>query len=111
MASVRLISNDRRKIEDAVTRYVAALRRAHPEVERVLWFGSRTRGCPAPGSDVDLCLVLSHSARRFRDRVPEYLPGAFPVGLDLHPYTREKLDRLERSSPEWYAAIMAGREV
>jgi hypothetical protein len=32
-----------------------------------------------------------HADRPVRDRIPELLPGAFPVGLDLFPYTRDEL--------------------
>lgn len=110
MPSVRVISDSRTKVEQAVRAYVAALRR-RPEVRRVIWFGSRVSGRPTPGSDVDLCIVLSGSDRPVRDRIPEYLPGAFPVGLDLFPYTEEELARLEQSSPGWYEAIQRGREV
>ena len=30
---------------------------------RAIWFGSRVNGIPAPGSDVDLCLVLARSEK------------------------------------------------
>lgn len=111
MSSVAVISIDRREIERAVAEYAAALRARHPEIRRILWFGSWVGGRPTPGSDVDLCLVLARSAKPVRDRIPDYLPGAFPVGLDLFPYTEEELARLEETSPAWYAVIRAGREV
>lgn len=110
LASVRIISDSRARVEQAVHAYAAALRR-RPEVRRIIWFGSRISGRPTPGSDVDLCIVLSGSDKPRRDRIPEYLPGAFPVGLDLFPYTEEELAKLQQSSPGWYAAIQRGREV
>lgn len=111
MNSVVIKSIDRKEIARAVTAYVARLRAEHPEVERVFWFGSWVTGLPAPGSDVDLCLVLSSSDRAIRDRVVDYLPVGFPVGVDLFAYTRAEFSRLEEISPGWYATITSGREL
>ena len=111
MSSVVIKSIDREAISRAVASYVARLREEHPEVERVIWFGSWVSGLPTPGSDVDLCLILSSSDKPLRDRVPDYLPFGFPVGIDLFPYTRAEFDRLQKDSPAWYAAIVSGREL
>lgn len=91
--------------------YAADLRRNHPEVKRIVWFGSWVSGIPRAGSDVDLCLVLTRSDKPFRERIPDYLPGAFPVGLDLFPYTEAELERLLAGSPGWREALMRGHEL
>jgi len=62
-----------------------------PRVEEVVVFGSFAAGNYAPGSDIDVLVVLRSSDRNVRDRVPEYLPGPFPVGVDLFPFTREEI--------------------
>ena len=79
--------------------------------EELIWFGSRVNGTPAPGSDVDACVVISRSDRRFRDRIGDYLPFGFPVGIDLFPYTVAELDRLRDEHPAWYRAITSGIEI
>ncbi|KPK01876.1 MAG: DNA polymerase III subunit beta [Anaerolineae bacterium SG8_19] len=84
--SVIIKSIDRELIKQAVESFVARLREDHPEVERVIWFGSWVTGLPAPGSDVDLCLILSSSDKPPRDRISDYLPVGFPVGVDLFVY-------------------------
>jgi predicted nucleotidyltransferase len=61
------------------------------EVEEVVVFGSFEDGRWAPGSDLDVFLILTSSDRPVRDRVEEYLPGPFPVGLDLFPFTRAEI--------------------
>ena len=111
MSSVEIKYANRNEIERAVADYVSALRGAHPEVERILWFGSWVTGVPTPGSDVDLCLVIESSTRKRRDRAPDYLPVGFPVGVDLLVYTRVEFDRLRDESPAWYATITSGREL
>jgi predicted nucleotidyltransferase len=95
----------------AVAEYVAGLRADHPEIERVIWFGSWVTGIPLPGSDVDLCLILSASDKSPRERAPAYLPVGFPVGIDLFAYTRAEFERLKGTSPGWYRAITSGREI
>jgi predicted nucleotidyltransferase len=104
-------SADREAITRAVEDYVAGLRRDHPEVRRIIWFGSWVSGLPSPGSDVDLCLIVSHSDRPYRERSVDYLPVGFPVGVDLFVYTEEELARVAQESAGWWSAVRAGREM
>jgi predicted nucleotidyltransferase len=111
LSSVVLKSVDRERIEKAVASFAAQLRAQHPEVQRVLWFGSWVNGQPTPGSDVDICLILSSSDIPPRERISVYLPLGFPVGVDLFAYTKDEFERLRESSPGWYNAIAIGIEV
>ena len=111
MTSVVIKSNNQEQVARAVSAYVIQLRGEHPEIERVIWFGSRVNGLPTPGSDVDICLVIVSTDKTWRDRVPDYLPVGFPVGIDLFVYTQEELAHLREISPDWYATIIAGREL
>ena len=97
-------SNNQATVEAVVrgwARHVAAQR---PEVRRIIWFGSRVSGTPAPSSDVGVCVVTSGSRRPVRDRIGDYLP----FGIDLFPYTESELKRLETDHPSWYGAITPG---
>ncbi len=78
--------------------YAAALLEAHAEIEEIVVFGSYAVGNYAPGSDLDVFILLSHSERSVRDRVPDFLPGSFPVGVDLFPYTRAEVSSSRASS-------------
>ena len=91
MSGVVVKSIDEGAVRQAMDAYAARLLVAHPEVEEVIVFGSFADGTWAPGSDLDVFLVLSRSAKDVRDRIPDLLPGAFPVGVDLFPYTREEI--------------------
>lgn len=104
-------SANREEIAQAVEELACSLRANHPEVERVIWFGSWVTGLPTPGSDVDLCLILSSSDEPLRDRVVAYLPVGFPVGIDLLAYTRTEFALLPEVSPSLYAAIASGMEM
>lgn len=102
---------DRAGVERAVLEYAARIRQSHPEVTRIVWFGSWVNGIPMPHSDVDLCIILRDSNKSFRDRIPDYLGGRFPGGMDLFPYTEAEFRKLEAGSPSFYAAIRSGREL
>lgn len=78
--------------------YAEQLLSSHPDVEEVVVFGSFADGTYAPGSDIDVLIILRSSDKPVWDRIPEFLPGAFPVGLDLFPYTRAEL-ALKETSP------------
>jgi predicted nucleotidyltransferase len=71
--------------------YAERLLREHGEIEEIVVFGSFADGTWAPGSDLDVFIVLRHASQPVRDRIPDLLPGAFPVGVDLFPYTREEI--------------------
>ncbi len=109
--SVTIKSIDPAQVRQAVSSLAADIRNRHPEVVRIIWFGSWVTGLPSPGSDVDLCLIISSSNKPPRDRISDYLPFGFPVGIDLTVYTRDEFERLPALSPGWHKAITSGIEV
>lgn len=100
---------DPEAIARAVGDFVEGLRATRPEVLKAYWYGSWVSGRPTPGSDVDLCVVVSHADRPPHDRMPDYLPERFPVGVDLVVLTEEELEGLRDRSPGWHQAITSGR--
>ena len=91
MSSVAVKSVDEAEVRRAVDAYAAHLFNTAPEVEEVVVFGSFERGTWAPGSDVDVLIVLSACRLPIHERVAAFLPGRFPTGLDLFPFTRAEL--------------------
>lgn len=110
-SSVVIKSIDRNIVRQAVEDYAQALRENHPEVRRVIWFGSWVAGTPRRRSDVDICIIVDRAPEKPRDRIPKYLPTRFPTGVDLFVYTPEELARLKQKSPGWYQAIASGVDV
>lgn len=108
---VKVIRDEPEAIESALMDYVRGLRSRHPEISRILWFGSRVRGTPTRASDVDLCLILTETDRSFLDRISFYHPGRFPTGIDLFPYTVEEFAQLQSTTPGWTREILTGREL
>ncbi len=107
MNSVVVKSVDEARVRRAMDEYAARLLASHPEIEEIVVFGSFEKGNYAPGSDLDVFIVLSRSNFRVRDRIPELLPGAFPVGVDLFPYTPEEIATLV--SPSLLETVRASR--
>jgi predicted nucleotidyltransferase len=91
LTGVVVKSVDEGAVRRAMDAYAARLLATHPEVEEIVVFGSFAEGTWAPGSDLDVFVILSHSAKAVWDRIPDLLPGAFPVGVDLFPYTRQEV--------------------
>jgi predicted nucleotidyltransferase len=99
---------DPERIRNAVRDFAGHVRAVHPEVRSIRWFGSWVSGTALPGSDVDLCIIVRKSSKPPRDRIADFLPRAFPVGLDLLVYTEEEYAALATSHPSMRKAIEAG---
>jgi predicted nucleotidyltransferase len=109
--SVRIKFTDPQRIRKAVIDYAFRLRSTHQEIKRIIWFGSWVTGLPSAGSDVDLCLIISSSDKPLRERIVDYLPVGFPVGIELFAYTESEFEQLKTTSPSWYRSIMKGEEL
>ncbi len=93
-ASVKVFWLDRPHLIERLKSAAQALSEQHPEIERIVLFGSLARGDAVPGSDADLLIVVSHSAEPFLDRAVRYRPAKVGVGVDVVAYTREELAAL-----------------
>jgi predicted nucleotidyltransferase len=103
LTTVVVKSIDREQVRRSMDAYARRLFDTFPEVDEIVVFSSFETGNYCPGSDLDVLVVLSRSARPIRDRIPPYLPDEFPVAVDLFPFTRAELaDRA--SSPVLRAA-------
>ncbi len=91
-------SVDEAAVRRAMDAYATRLFERHPEVEEIIVFGSFAEGDWAPGSDLDVFLVLSSSSLPVRERIPDLLPGPFPVGIDLFPFTRAEMEERQPSA-------------
>ncbi len=87
MSSVVVKSIDKDLVRRRMDEYAARLLASRPDVEEIVVFGSFEKDNYAPGSDLDLFILLTGSDLQVRDRVPELLPGPFPVPVDVFPYT------------------------
>jgi predicted nucleotidyltransferase len=112
LSTVSVTWFDKDAVWRAVEAHARALAACHPEIQEILVFGSLVSGVPVPGSDVDLLIVLAASDRSFRDRIPAFLPGAFPCGVDVFPYTRAEVERMKQEGNGLVlAALREGRTI
>jgi predicted nucleotidyltransferase len=96
--SVTIFSIDEEEVRRCVDEYAAQLLASHPDIEEVVVFGSFVKGNYAPGSDVDIFILLSGSDKPRRDRASDFMPRRFPVPVDLFPLTREEVATLGSSA-------------
>ena len=96
-SSVVVKSIDAHAVRQAADAYAERLLASRPEVEEIVVFGSFATRTYAPGSDLDVLIVLGHAEGSPRDRIPDLMPARFPVPVDLFPYTRAELAELSDS--------------
>jgi predicted nucleotidyltransferase len=84
----------------------AGIKAAHPEVSRVLLFGSFARDDFGARSDIDLLIVLRSSELPVRDRVGAFLEHCTTYPTDVFPLTEAELEaRLRDRDPFWTRAV------
>jgi hypothetical protein len=86
LSSVKIISVDAAKVRQRVDEYARELLATCAEVEEIIVFGSFENETYAPGSDVDLFIVLREADDSPRDRIPRFfLPNRWvPWMSSLH---------------------------
>lgn len=100
---------DRREIL-AIARQIAfRIAREHPEVVRIILFGSFARGDYGVRSDLDLLVVLAHSNRPAQERLTDFLSHAQTYPTDMLLLTQAELElRLAEGDPFLKRAVSEG---
>ena len=100
--SVKIRSVDPAVIITALKRWASVIRRKKPVITAVGYFGSYATNRYSPGSDLDVLVILSESPYyRFFDRIPEFYPKSFPVGMDLFIYTEDEIKKMKSDANPW----------
>jgi predicted nucleotidyltransferase len=107
LTTVVVKSIDEIAVRRATDAWAAEVLARHPDVEEIVVFGSFAEGTWAPGSDLDVLIRLRASDRPVRDRVQDLLPAAFPVPVDVFPYTGAEI--AERADSPILAAVKRSR--
>lgn len=93
MSSVKIFSVDVAAVRRGMDEYARELLATHPEVEEIVVFGSFENNTYAPGSDLDVFIVLQEANDSPRDRIPRFLPEkSLSVPVDVFPFTRAELE-------------------
>jgi len=95
--SVRVFYLSPQQVIEKLKKAMTRLMEMHPEIERVLLFGSLSRGEAVPGSDADVLLVLRDCALPFEKRGGHCFPRDAGIGVDVFAYTRAELDVMRAS--------------
>ena len=79
--------------------YARKLLDTRSEVEEVIVFGSFENDTYAPGSDLDVFIVLAEADGSPRDRIARFLPDkSLVVPVDVFPFTCAEMEE-RRDSP------------
>lgn len=105
--SVRVRFLDRERILARLREEVERFKKGHPEVVRVILFGSFVRGDAVPGSDLDVVVILTHSPVPFLERLGQYrLPAVERVPVEVFPYTQEEWERMVAEGHTWARRVL-----
>lgn len=103
---MKVVFADKANVLRLLKDYVKSIKRTHPEVERVGFFGSYANDTYGPASDVDLLVILRRSDKRFLDRIPDYIPNNLCVSCDVFPYTNEEIEKMKQERIPWIRHVL-----
>ncbi len=95
----------RRKISDAVT----VLAQSHPEVKKIVLFGSVAEDRAVPGSDVDILIIVEKVSGGFLDRPIPYQDYFRDIGLSTDMFVYTEKEMTSGSIPLLRTALAKGR--
>lgn len=102
----------RKKGGISIANIISHVTTLHPEVKKIIFFGSYVRGDFVPGSDLDLLIILEHSDKPFLDRIPDYLPDRVAFPVDVFPYTEAEIEKMQaEQNPFIRRALREGQVV
>jgi len=104
--SVKVVFADKANVVRQLKDYAKSIKRMHPEVERVGYFGSYATDTYGPASDVDLLIILRRSDRRFLDRIPDFIPDNLSICCDVFPYTSEEIKKMQGQNNPWIRHVL-----
>jgi len=90
---------DKHTVETALRAWTQFLKREHPEMVGLAYFGSYARGDWGVGSDLDVIIIVAATDRPFEERGRDFDAGALPVPADVLVYTLEEWRSLSRENP------------
>lgn len=96
--TVRVFLPDRARTIRQIRQAMKEAQAKHAEIERVILFGSLSRGDAVPGSDNDILLVLRESSLPYQERSVYYMPECAGIGVDLFAYTRAEIEEMVNSN-------------
>jgi len=106
--SVKVVFADKADVLRQLKDYAKSIKRTHPEVERVGFFGSYANDTYGPASDIDLLIILQQNDKRFLDRIPDFIPDNLSVCCDVFPYTSEELEKMQAQNNPWICHVLKG---
>lgn len=96
---------DQTQVANAVCAWIAEEATKHPELRRLGYFGSYTRGDWGVGSDLDLIAVVEATIEPFERRSLVWDLMPLPVPADLFVYTEEEWGRLASQRASFWRRV------
>jgi predicted nucleotidyltransferase len=83
-------------VDQAVRHWAGTIVATRPEVRRIGYFGSYSRGDWGVGSDLDLIIVVERADQPFERRSAEWDVTDLPVPADILIYTQDEFESIGR---------------
>jgi len=92
-------------VHQAVCAWASELARSRPDIFRIGYIGSYSRGDWGVASDLDLILIVERSEQPFWRRALAFDALGLPVPVDMVIYTREEWQAMAARGERFYRTV------
>jgi len=110
---VEILSVDINKIKKDLKEIVLKIKRNHPEVVKIILFGSFAKNNYTPYSDIDIAIVVKKTSKNFVLRQDEFIDYFKHLDFDVNilVYTQDEIEKLKKEDNKFVKEILQGKEL
>jgi len=99
LGSVRIISVDHESLIHTLKEKSISIKADHPEIIKILLFGSFSKGNFLPESDIDILLIIEATDIPFLERKERFRPffRDIPFDVNILVYTKSEIDLMHEN--------------
>jgi len=110
---VEILSVDINKIKKDLKEVALKIKRNHPEVVRIILFGSIAKNDYTPYSDIDIAIIVKKTSKNFVLRQDDFIDYFKKLDFDVNIliYTQDEIEKLKKENNKFIKELLQGKEL
>jgi predicted nucleotidyltransferase len=113
LSGVEILSVDINKIKKDLKNITLKIKRNHPEVVKIILFGSFAENNYTPYSDIDIAIIVEKTSKNFVLRQDDFIDYFKNLNFDVNilVYTQNEIEKLKKENNKFVKEILQGKEL